>query len=92
MLLSVPERGLTENVGGQELLSVLLLEGLLPLGRREFEDATARPVRQQAEVITQVRPGLDVMELTAREQRDKGGVDLGGGVVADEEPVPGAQE
>jgi|SRR6266700_1190777 len=45
------------------------------------------PAREEAEEVAQVGPGLDVVELAAREQGDEGGVDLRGVVAADEEPV-----
>lgn len=38
MGIEVPERDLAEHVGGEELLSVLVLARLGPVGRREFED------------------------------------------------------
>ncbi len=81
------EGGAPEDVGVEALLSVLVLEGLLPVEGREIEDATDRPAGQQAEDVAEVGPGLDVVELAAREQRDEGGIDLGSVVGADEEPV-----
>jgi hypothetical protein len=76
-----------EDVGIEALLSVLVLEGLLPVEGGELEDAAAGPAGKQTEEVAEVGPGLDAVELAAREQGDEGGVYLGGVVVADEEPV-----
>jgi hypothetical protein len=38
MLVDVPERDLAVDVGSELLLSVLLLQGLVPAEGREFED------------------------------------------------------
>jgi hypothetical protein len=81
------EHGATEDVGGETLLSVLVLEGLLPVGGGELEGAAARPARQEAEEVAQVGPGLDSVELAARDERDEGDIDDGAVVAADEEPV-----
>ena len=45
------ERDGAKDVGGEALLSVLLLEGLLPEGRRELEDAAHGPGGEQAEEV-----------------------------------------
>ena len=42
------ERDRAEDVGSEALLSVLLLDGLLPEGRGELEDAAHRPGGEQA--------------------------------------------
>src|SRR5438034_9911802 len=81
------EDGATEDVGGETLLSVLVLEGLLPVGGGELEDAAARPARQETEEVAQIGPGLDPVELAACDQRDEGDIDDGAVVAADEEPV-----
>src|SRR5437879_12178419 len=81
------ECDLAENVGGEALLSVLLLDSLLPTSGREIEHATVRPARQQTEEVTQVAPGLDRVELAAREQGHEGRVDLASVIAADKEPV-----
>jgi hypothetical protein len=60
-----------EDVGVEPLLSVLVLEGLLPVERRELEDPANRPVGGKAEEIAKVGPGLDVVELATREQGDE---------------------
>ena len=54
----IEDRDAPEDVGGQALLSVLLLQGLLPEGRGELEDATSGPGRQEAEEVAEVGPGL----------------------------------
>jgi len=43
MLAELAERELAEGVGGEELLSVLLLQRLVPVKRRELEHALALP-------------------------------------------------
>src|SRR6185503_17370169 len=87
MVAEQTEGGAPEDVGVEPLLSVLVLEGLLPGEGRELEDAAGGPTRQEAEEVSEVGPGFDVVELTARQEGDEGGVDLGGVVGADEEPV-----
>ena len=54
---------------GRELLDdVLELRSGLPVQRSELDHAMRGPVGQQAEDVAQVRPWLDVVEPTAREQ------------------------
>ena len=62
------EEDAAEDVGGEALLSFRLLEGLLPMERRELEHALPRPAGQQAEEIPQVGPGLEAVHLTAGQQ------------------------
>src|SRR5258707_59938 len=52
------ERGATKDIGGESLLSVVLIEGLLPVDGSKFENAAHRPGWQQAEQIAQVGPGF----------------------------------
>src|SRR6185312_12782994 len=87
MVAEQAEGGAPENVGVEPLLSVLVLERLVPVDGGEVEDTTGRPSGQQTEEVAEVGPGLDVVELAARQERDEGGVDLGGVVGTDEEPV-----
>src|SRR5665213_3100533 len=87
MLVERAEGCAPEDVGVEPLLSVLVLEGLLPVERCELQDSADRPARQEAEEVAEIGVGLDVVELAARQQRDEGGVDLGGVVGADEEPI-----
>jgi hypothetical protein len=87
MFVEQAEGGAPEDVGGKLLLSVLVLESVLPVEGGELEGPAHGPAWQQAEEIAEVGPGLDVVELTAREEGDEGGVDLGGIVGSDEEPV-----
>src|SRR5215213_10317450 len=86
MLVERKDRA-AEDVVGETLLSVLVLEGLLPVGGRELEDSTARPARQEAEEVAEVGPGLDAVELAAGQQGDEGDVDDGAVVAAHEQPV-----
>ena len=83
----LPEMDAAEDVGGEALLSVVLLESLAPVERCELEDAARRPAGQEAEEVAQVRAGLDAVQLAAGEQRDEGRVHVGGLVGADEEPI-----
>src|SRR5260370_39345374 len=76
-----------EDVGVEPLLSVALLEGLLPVEGGEIQHPAGWPAREEAEEVAKVGQGLDVMELAAREQGNESGIDLGGVVAADEEPV-----
>jgi len=64
-----------------------VLAGGAPVQRSELEQAVHGPARDQAEDVAQVAPGLDAVELAAREQGDEVGIDLCGVVAADEEPV-----
>jgi hypothetical protein len=43
MLVDLPERDLAEDVGGETLLSVSLLQSLLPVDGSELEDALRGP-------------------------------------------------
>jgi hypothetical protein len=63
------ERDGAEDVGGQALLGVLLLESLLPEGWGELEDSTRGPGVQEAEDVAEVGPGVDAVELAARQER-----------------------
>src|SRR3954462_3537251 len=81
------KQGATERVVGEPLLSVVLLEGLLPIGRSEFEDAVLWPVGQQVEEVSEVAPGLDVVEIAARDEGDEDGVGDRTIFGADEDPV-----
>src|SRR5665213_4550412 len=84
MLVERAEGCAPEDVGVEPLLSVLVLEGLLPVERCELQDSADRPARQEAEEVAEIGVGLDVVELAARQQRDEGGVDLGGVVGTDD--------
>src|SRR2546428_832786 len=81
------ERSAAGDVGGEALLSVVLLAGLLPVCRGEREEPGLVPAGEQAEKIAEIRPGLEVVELAAREQGHEDGIDLGGIVVAHEQPI-----
>jgi len=59
------EDGEAVDIGGEVLLSVLLLAGLAPVDRGELEDAAGRPGGQPAEQVAQVRPRLDAMHAAA---------------------------
>src|SRR5690606_4582400 len=76
-----------EDVGGEELLSLWLLERLLPGGGGELEDAGARPGGQQAQEVAEVAEGLDAVHLAAGQQGHEERVGAGAVVAADEEPV-----
>jgi hypothetical protein len=87
MGLDGSERGAAEEVGGKSLLSVLVLEGLLPIRRSELEDPSGGPAGQEAQEVPQVADGLDPVELAARQERDKSGVGAACVIVAQEQPV-----
>src|SRR5215471_1825210 len=87
MAVEQAEGGAPEDIGVEPLLSVLVLEGLLPIGGGQLEDTAMGPTRQEAEEIAEVGPGLEVVELTAGKQGHEGGVDFGAVVGTDEEPV-----
>src|SRR5262249_34302284 len=88
MRLARPKRDSAEDVGGEPVLSLLILGGLLPGGRGELEDAALRPAREEAEEIAQIAPRLDRVQPAAREQRDKDRVGFARFVAAEERPVP----
>src|SRR5450631_54488 len=87
MVLERAEGSLAEHVGAEPLLSVLVLQNLVPVGWGELEDPVPGPTRQEAEEVSQVAPRLDIMQLAAGEQRDEGGIGLCAVVASDEEPV-----
>ncbi len=61
--------GRAEDVGGQPLLSLVLLERLLPVRRSEGEDAGLGPGWQQAEEVPHVPDRLDPVHLASRQSR-----------------------
>src|SRR6202453_4084028 len=77
----------SEDVVVEPLLSVALIEGLLPVGWRELEEPVAWPTGQQAEQVAHVREGLDTEQSAAGDEGDEGGVGLGAVLAAHEEPV-----
>ena len=85
-----PERQPPEDIGSEPLLSLLLLERLLPVRGRELEDATPGPRGEQAEEVAEVALGLDPVHLTAGQERHEDRVGPRAIVAADEEPVLGA--
>jgi hypothetical protein len=87
MSAELAERDLAEGIRGEELLSVLLLQGLVPVAGCELEHAVLLPSGEQAQQIPQVAPRLDLVELAAGQQQDEGRVGLGPLVAAQEEAV-----
>src|SRR6185295_2662830 len=81
------EKHTPEDVGGELLLSLGVLASLLPIGGGELEDAVAGPARQEAQQISHVREGLDLVQPRAGQKRDEDGVHPGAVVAADEHPV-----
>src|SRR6187549_1621496 len=81
------KRDTSKDVGEQLLLSFGLLESLLPIDGREFEQAIGRPGSDQAEQVADVAVGLDVVQSCAGEQRNEGGVGESAIVAADKQPV-----
>lgn len=81
------EHSASEDVGGQPLLSVALLAGLLPVGRSELEQSRVWPVGQQTEEVSQVVTRLDTVQATAGEQAHEDSIDLRAIVASDKEPI-----
>ena len=86
------ERHGAEDVGGESLLSVLLLAGLLPEGGGELEDSALGPGGEEAEEVAEVSPGLDAVELAAGEEGDEDRVGTGSLVASEEDPVFSADD
>ena len=82
-----PQRETAEDVGVQPLLSVCLLEGLLPVSGCQVQDAVAGPARQETKKVSQVSEGLQFMKLAAREQTHKASVNMSSAVGPEEHPV-----
>ena len=57
-----------QTCSGEPLLSLWLLSGVVPELRRELQDVAAGPTRQERQDVAQVRPGLDAVELTSRNE------------------------
>src|SRR5260370_20981796 len=81
------EQGAPEGIVVEPPLSFLLLEGLLPVRGGELEDAGVGPIGQEIEQISKVGPGLDVVQLAARDEGDEDSVGHGTVLGADEDPV-----
>src|SRR6476469_9671468 len=77
----------TKDVAFEGLLSLALLEGLLPVSGSALEHPARRPARQKAEQVAHVAERLDLVQAAAGQQRHEGRVDLAAVVAADEEPV-----
>src|SRR5687767_9235636 len=81
-----------EDVAEQLFVSFGLLEGLLPIGGSELEQASAGPAREQAEQVAHIAERLDVVQPAAGQERDEDGVYLGAVVTADKQPVAPAND
>ena len=68
----ISERHGAEDVGGQALLSVLLLESLLSEGWGELEEPVWGPRAQEAKDVAEVGPGVEAVELAAGQERGRG--------------------
>ena len=88
----VRERDGAEDVGGEALLCLWLLESLLPEAGGELEDAGGGPVLDEAEEVAEVGPGLDAVELAAGEEGDEDRVDASALVAAEKQPVFAAED
>ena len=80
-------REAAERVGAEEPPNLFSLARLVPRDGRKLERAVLGSLREQAEDVAQVRPGLDVAGTATREQRREERVDGAAVVAADEEPV-----
>jgi hypothetical protein len=76
------EGELSEQVGVEECANLVARFRLVPIERHELEQGVLRPLRQKAEEVAEIRPGLDGEELTACEERCEERIDA-----ADEEPI-----
>jgi hypothetical protein len=85
------EDGAVEHVGSEPLLSVVLLAGLLPVGRSELEQTSLRPIGQQTQQVAQVVARFDAVPTAACQQRHENRVHLAAVVAPDEEPVAAAE-
>ena len=81
------EQQAAENVGGELLLSLGVLESLLPIRGGQLEDAVAGPARQEAQEVAHVGEGLDLVQPGAREERDEDGVHPSSVFATDEHPI-----
>ena len=81
------QHDLTEDVGSQPLLSVVLLAGLLPIDRCQLEEPTLLPVRQENQQVSKISPRLDAVHLAARQQRHEHRIGLWPLVAAHEASV-----
>src|SRR5690349_24948138 len=88
---NVLEQRAPEDVGGEFLLSLGVLKSLLPIGRRELENAVTWPGRQEAQQIPHVCERLDLVQPGAGQQRDEDRVDSRAVVAANEHPVFAAE-
>jgi hypothetical protein len=87
-----PEGSATEHVGVESLLSVAFLEGILPVGGGELEEAVFGPAREEAEQIAEIGVRLETEHAAARDERDEGRVGVGPVLAADEEPVSSSDD
>lgn len=74
------ERQAAKRVPVQETSDVVAVSRRRPVDGRQFEQAVLGPGGEQTEHIAQVRPGLDVAEPTAGEQRGEGRIH-GAGII-----------
>jgi hypothetical protein len=61
------EQRTPEGMVGELPRSFVLLEGLLPICGREFENTGSGPIGQQVEQISQICPRLDAMQSAMSE-------------------------
>src|SRR5271167_1101360 len=76
------EDGAPVDVAREGALGPRQLDRVGPVGGGELEDSLLGPPGEQAQEIAQVGPGLERMELSARDEGDEVGVDLSGVVGA----------
>ena len=76
-----------QTSGGEPLLSLRLLAGLLPEFGGELECGVLRPARQERQDVAQVRPGLDVVQLAAGDETGGDRVPFSAVVAPGEAPV-----
>ena len=69
-----------------ELCSVEPLAGSAPVARAQLQEALARPVRQHADDVTEVRLRIEAVQPRRRDEREEIACGLRVVVAADEEP------
>ncbi len=87
MKLGIDRAQPPEGICGEPLLSIGLLECLLPEFGAELEDSISGPVGQQNEEVSEIPPRLDVVETTRGDEGGEDAVPFTAVLTAQEEPV-----
>ena len=81
------ERNVPEDMSVEPLLSVCLLESLLPISGSQLQDPVDRPAGQQAEKIPHVIVGVEFVHLTTRQQTHEVCIDMASFVCTQKQPI-----